>query len=110
MNGHAAVCALLVRAGADFNLKNSFGVSPFGEAEAGGHMEVTVSAINVFCTAMLAVLLLRLLAAGERCHVESSGRWRPSRCVIVAKLTLYLRFTPASVRDCTAAETAPQPS
>ncbi len=41
MNGHAAVCALLVRAGADFNLKNSFGVSPFGEAESAGHMEVT---------------------------------------------------------------------
>ena len=43
MNGHAAPCAMLVRAGADFNLKNSFGVSPFGEAEAAGHMEASGS-------------------------------------------------------------------
>jgi ankyrin repeat protein len=42
MNGHASLCAMLVSAGADFNLKNSFGVSPFGEAEAAGHMEVAL--------------------------------------------------------------------
>ena len=41
MNGHAAVCAMLVKAGADFNTKNSFGMSAFGEAEAAGHMEVS---------------------------------------------------------------------
>jgi hypothetical protein len=31
---------MLIKAGADFNLKNSFGVSALGEAEAAGHMQV----------------------------------------------------------------------
>jgi hypothetical protein len=31
---------MLVKAGADFKTKNSFGMSAFGEAEAAGHMEV----------------------------------------------------------------------
>jgi hypothetical protein len=69
MNGHAALCAMLVRAGADFNLKNSFGVSPFGEAEAAGHMQAS-GVTRLRCGACDSAAPLTRCGAGELGHVE----------------------------------------